>query len=496
MKNIFKYTTVLLVTGVLLFASCEKFLDVNTDPNNPTVVSPNLLLPVAEKYTANMMTASDGGGRRLAALGNLMMYNWSQSDGYAWYPDEFKYLVNSNFYSIIFEETYSNALKQYNTLVGLEAEYDYYKAIGMIMKAFHYQILVDCYGDIPYSEALLRSDLATPKYDDAQTIYEDLIVQLTAAIEIINNVDLTIVEEVENDVMFDGDMDLWKQFANTIKLRILVRQMSMTGRETYIQAQFDAIAAEGSGFLMDNAAINPGYIALTEGKQNPFWNLYGYNAGGTPDMTNLATCATDYILTYLDDTADPRIDYIYEEPADGHLGVPQGLLDYDTPIKDAFVPEKVSNIGPGLLQNGGQDVVIYTLAECLFNQAEAVLNGYLTGDAKLLYESGIQASFNYLGAGDASTYYAQAIQNVGYDVSDPLEAIITQKWIATNGITAEQSWFEYNRTGFPSDLPISLLATTADRPVRLFYPASELTVNPANVPAQPNAFTDKIFWAN
>ncbi len=364
------------------------------------------------------------------------------------------------------------------------------------MKAFHFQILVDCYGDIPYSEALLRGELATPAYDDAQTIYDDLIVQLSAAIDVINNVDATTVEDVRNDVMFDGDMDLWKQFANTVKLRILTRQMSMTGRETYIQDQFDAIAAEGSGFIMQDVIVNPGYTA-SEGRQNPFWNLYGYTPTGTPNMSNLATCATDYILTYLTDTNDPRIDYLYELPADGHLGVPQGLLDYDTPVKDAYIPEKVSNIGPGLLKSATQGVVIYTLAEVYFNLAEAALNNYFTADVRSLYEGGIQASFNYLGAGDASTYYSQVMENVGYDASsDKLEAIITQKWLATNGLTAEQSWFDYNRTGYPSNLPISLLATTTDRPVRLYYPASELTVNGANVPTQPNAFTDKIFWGN
>ncbi|MBK5210474.1 MAG: SusD/RagB family nutrient-binding outer membrane lipoprotein, partial [Flavobacteriaceae bacterium] len=94
-------------------------------------------------------------------------------------------------------------------------------------------------------------------------------------------------------------------------------------------------------------------------------------------------------------------------------------------------------------------------------------------------------------------YYSRAIPNVGWAASNnKLEAIITQKWIAVNGITAEQSWFDYSRTGYPSNLPISSQATSSDRPVRLYYPASEFSSNGANVPAQPNAFTAKIFWAN
>lgn len=495
MKNILKYINLLLV--ILLLASCDDYLDVNTDPNNPTEVTPDLVLPAAQKYTGEIISASDEGARRYQGLANLFMYNWSQADGFNWYPDEFKYLVNSSFYTRIFEQSYYDALKSYQVLVELEdTKYDYYKAIGMIMKAYHFQLLVDTYGDVPYSEALQRGGDATPVYDDAQTIYDDLIVKLTEAIAVINNVDEATIEEVgTDDAMFAGDMNMWKQFANSVKLRILTRQMSMGTRDAYIQTELDAIAAEGSGFMTSDAGINPGYLD-EEGKQNPFWSLYGWDPAGTPEMSNNATCATQYVLDYLTATGDPRIDYIYEEPATGHLGVVQGLLAYPA---DTYTPELVSNIGPGILKSASQDVVIYTLAELHFNLAEAAYRGFtnIPGTAQSNYEAGIQASFDYLGAPGASTYYTQTFENVGYTTtSDPLEAIITQKWIATNGITAEQSWFDYSRTGFPDGLPISQLASTPDRPVRLYYPDSEISSNGANVPTQPDAFTAKIFWAN
>ena len=115
----------------------------------------------------------------------------------------------------------------------------------------------------------------------------------------------------------------------------------------------------------------------------------------------------------------------------------------------------------------------------------------------LLWLLSIQASFSYLGVGDASTYYSKDINLVGWSASsNKLEAIITQKWIALNGIDAIQTWFDYSRTGYPSNLPISKLASTPDRPVRLFYPSSEVTSNTGNLPAQPDAFNSKIFWAN
>ena len=172
MKNILKHVTLLLV--IILLASCsEDYLDVNVDPNNPCTVSPDLVLPVAQTYTANIIQ----GRRRVSTLGNMMMYNWSQADGFSWYNDEFNYLVTTSFYQGIFNDTYSSAMKQYQILEELDPEYDYYIAIAKIMQSFHFQILVDFYGDIPYSEALQRGAEATPVYDDAQTVYDDLIVE-------------------------------------------------------------------------------------------------------------------------------------------------------------------------------------------------------------------------------------------------------------------------------------------------------------------------------
>lgn len=489
MKKFLKYASLLSV--VVLMAACQDFLDVNEDPNNPVSVSPDLVLPTAQVYTANVMHNN----RYLNNLGNMMMYNWSQSDGYAWYPDEFKYNVTSSFYQQIFNYSYSNTLKMYHVLDQLDSTYSYYRAIGKIMKAYHFQLLVDCYGNIPYSEALKRSGEATPKYDDAKTIYEDLVVQLTDAIRLINEGENAKVPGAD-DAIFGGDMSKWKKFANSVKLRILVRQSSMSGRETYLKEQFNIIASEGSGYITADVGVNPGYTNI-ENQQNPFWDTFGKDVSGTETMNNKATCATDYILTFLTGTNDPRIDRIYEKPSDGHLGVPQGLLDYDTPVVDAYVPEKVSNIGPGILKGANQDAIIYTLAESYFNQAEAHSRGLITtgDDAKTLYQKGIQASFDYLGATGAQAYYSQVKNLVGWDASaNKLQAIITQKWIALNGLTAEQSWFDYNRTGFPAGLPISRLASTNDRPVRLFYPAGEYSSNGENVPAQPNAFTEKIFW--
>ena len=134
MKNILISIKILVV--LLLLASCsDSYLDVNEDPNNPVTVSPDLILPVALNYSA-IIEERDRGQNH---LGNMFMYNWSQSDGFSWYNDEFQYKVTPSFYSQIFDYTYGNVLKQYYGLETLEgAEYGNYQAIAKIMKSLHF----------------------------------------------------------------------------------------------------------------------------------------------------------------------------------------------------------------------------------------------------------------------------------------------------------------------------------------------------------------------
>lgn len=485
-----KILIIFILSG--FFMSCEDFLDVNTDPNNPTEVGPDLVLPVAQNFTARWMH----GDRRVSHLGNMIMYNWSESAGYSWYNDEFQYRANATtFYAAVFNEGYNDVLKQYSDLDDLDTEvYGAYVAISKIMKAYHFQILVDFYGDIPYSEALQRSLNSNPAYDNGQAIYDDLIVELTEAIELLSAAeasDLSVLPEVD-DIIFGGDLTSWKRFANTIKLRILTRESDVKD-DAYINQELAVIATEGSGFITADVTVDPGYLD-EENKQNPFWEDFGAGPDGTPTLTSLATSATDYIIDYLTNTSDPRIDYIYEEPATGHLGVPQGI----TADPAIYHSDLVSNIGPGILIGPGQSSVIFTLAERYFNEAELALKGF-GGDPEALYNTGVEASFVGLGlsAADAATYLTQSTPLISYAASpEKLEAIITQKWIALNGMTAEQSWFDWSRTGFPADLPISQEVPNLVRPVRLSYPASEVGANAANVPTQPNVFDSKVFWAN
>ena len=495
--KIVSYPMGALLIALLIFGCSSDYLDINEDPNNPLSVSPDLILPVAQSRSAYIQESF----KSQNSLGNFFMYNWAEADGSVFFSPEFRYLVVPGFYDPNFDYTYAQVLKQYNALNTIEGEeFGYYKAISKIMMAYHFQLLVDTYGNVPYFGALQRGGNTTPKYDDAKAIYDDLISQLSSAIDLINataaNAEMNPVVPAADDIVFGGDMGQWLKMANTVKLRILVRLSDIPDKAGFIRDEFAVIAAEGSGYLETNVVVQPGYSNEAD-RMNHKWASFGRDPQGNNTPYNKAVCATQYVIDYLTDTQDPRIDFIYEEPPNGHLGVRQGETDYDNPIEDQWIPENVSNLGPGILQDAGQAAVLITAAEIYFNQAEAALKNLMAGDAKLFYEAGIQASFDYLGAGDAFAYYNQDLELVNWDRSlNKQEAIITQKWIALNSIDALQSWFDYSRTGYPANLPVSALATTADRPVRLAYPISEITSNGENLPIQPNVFTDKVFWAN
>lgn len=481
MKNTIKNIFAALLVLSLITACNEDFLDVNTDPNNPTSVTLDLALPVAQTYTASSIYGT--GARHTNTIGNLYMYNWSQAYGFSWYLEEFQYLVAPSFYEQIWDYQYQNALKQYHVLdvEGEGTTNNYFRAISKIMKSFHFQVLVDMYGDIPYFEALQRGGNITPAFDDAEAVYDDLIVQLTTAIEMINDAGADAINPGNQDVMFGGDMVNWVAFANTLKMRILIRQSGMASKQAYIKEEFAKITS----IITGDVAVNPGYIN-EDGKQNPMWSFYGYDVAGTVTLTNDATCATQYVLDFLTDTNDPRIDYLYERPAGGHLGVEQGYV-----VDSSFSADNVSNLGPGILKGFDQDAIIFSYSEALFLLAEARVRGYMSGDAKSVYDAGIAESFATLGA-TQGTYTGDA----DWNSKSKIEAIITQKWIALNGTNGIESWYEYNRTGFPSGLPVSNQSPQPDRPVRHLYPNSEISANASNVPAQKNAFSNKIFWAN
>jgi hypothetical protein len=495
--KIIKSCVVILFTA-LIATSCSDYLDINENPNDPAISTPRLTLPFAQRDLAWLNATS------MTYLGQYIAYNWATPSNWSVNQDFSRYTVNSGFYATIFEQSYGTIFKnltyvQNYTDASGAVDYSAYKAIASTLKGFQYQYLVDLYGNVPYTEANQRSANITPKYDDAQTIYKAVIEDLTVAATTALNLPINAENPGTQDIINHGDMEEWAKFANTIKLRMLVR-LSNTNQDAYIKAQIALINANGAGYITSNIVANPGY-SDNQYKQSPFYGYFrNFNTGTQTDRGDY-TVASDYSINYLTTTNDPRLSRLYSPAETG--GAFKGAPQVTTLPGVGFTSKDLSKVGPGLLISNTQNQIIMSLPEALLLQAEAISRGYIAGGdagAKAKYEEAIRTSFTQLGvpnaAAAATIYYSQDRANTAWTSSpNKIEAIITQKWVALNGTSSIELWIEKTRTGFPANLPMPAEGG-GTRPVRLLYPGSEIARNSQNVPAQTaqSAFTDNPFW--
>ena len=552
MKNIKILFFLLMVTVLVGVMSCSKeSFNINLTPNNATdsTVAYNVILPSAQNNTARIVARSWGW------LQNYLGY-WARSGTYAPNADEESYQITTSFQSGIWSNLYDN-LYDYQTMqIGAnKAGATFYEGIARIMKAHNFAMLVDIYGNVPYSEALKGSQVTTPKYDNGADIYKDLLRQLDKAIDLIKNADESTTGPNGNiltdDVMFGtklfattdiaGMKTKWIKFANTLKLRLLTKcmnggmEVNGTAGTTETVAggidltnEFLIINNEGTGFMTDfNAEVNPGYQS---DKRNPFYNLYVADDAGSATSGSVYYKANAYAVGdgtsanpgYYGYNGDTRRTRLYTTNNSGaYRGVQYGL----PPITENAATT-LSGIGAGVTRGMDKPQWILTRAESYFLQAECMNRGYLSGDPQTTLESGVSASFVDLGrtAANATTYLTN---NAGYadvDYTAPAQGadlavgglftIISQKWFALNAIAPFEVWSDYRRVDFSNStnhfiygesvgydpgpaISVYPSNTKTEIPARLLYPQSEYLYNPANVGAQPPAGAypfAHVFW--
>ncbi len=516
---------VLLLSTVVGLSSCKKFLDINTNPNEATSATPQLILPQAIVATANQVNGYNTTG---AQLGGMM----ANAGGYGGFGSAVTYAFSSadhqgrwGFYDV---------LNDYQLVMNYSSgdpAMRLFNASARIMRAHGFQLLVDQYNSIPYSDALKGVTTLTPKYDDPAVIYKDLADELDKAIDTINaalaaTVSPTPLTEA-TDPMFKGNMTSWKKFANTLKLKIIVT----AGGKVTFSAKNKTFT---DGFLSTDALINPGYVRNT-GKQNPKWSTWGFSETGTD--ANKAWMPNTFVMAFyhgeklLDPGRGAAIYYTYPSTPSNRLGYegppaaaasPSGSFWYPSTNRDG----KTSGNARGVLKGPDAGMPVITAAESYFLQAEATVRGIITGgNAKALFESGILASYNYLymlpsgtvsgsPATDFATYLSDnstsSLVNwtLATTVAQQIEAIITQKYIAMNMVNSDVAWNDYRRTGYPSVVntagatAIQTFASTQSKstrpdhlPTRILYPSSEGAYNSSNVPRGIDPYSSLIFWA-
>jgi len=469
--------------------SCDKdFESINANPNNPEVISPELLMVNIIRSTVNDL-ASDGFYR-----GNILVQYAAEIRE----PGIDRYQVGSmNVWSNGYS-TLRNVQNLYD--VASERGFNNYKGIALVMRAFLFSRITDCYGALPYSEALKAKDpdapIYTPRFDPQEMVYQGLIEELKQANELLT---VNAGELIQNDILFNGDILKWKKFANSLRLRLLLRRSEKVDPSRDMQE----ILNNPTMFpimenLGDNVALNyveaPNLFPITSEREGFF----------------LQRRISKTFADKLNELNDPRLG-VFANPArasvdagsPAYVGVRNGEEDANL---SSDIDNKVSSVG--VIYYNGQQVpvpaqgIVMLLSELKFILAESVVKGYISGDAKQYYEDGIKASMEYYksvsGANIEATFEYLNQAGVVYTPANALELIGTQRWIGMF-FNDYQSWHEWKRTGFPILTP-SIVNSNNDRiPVRFLYPNDLQITNRENyeaaVTAQgPDDINTHVWW--
>ena len=484
MKWNYRNKTLAVIAGaaLLVTSGCKKFLDVNQSPNAPKTATEDLLLPSSQLAIGLAL------GTTLNVNGGFYAQYWTQSPSSSQYKTIDQYLTTPSDFNRPWATLYNDALQDIEEL--RHSKLTNYVAIAWLQKAYAFQLLTDAFGDVPLKEAFGGTENLSPRFDPQQEVYDSIIAWTKRGIA------LTTASATNypgsDDLIFGGGaagMASWKQFGNTLLLKIYLRLSEVDA--TKASAGIQALYATNPTFLTKDAKIT--YLNVG-GNQNP---LYAEGVG-LGRIGNIVASST--AVNAMTANNDPRLKLLYTTNSSGNVvSIPQGSFATQssvTPSLPAAITGARFSTSTGSTASVAP-VKFISAAESYFLQAEAVARGWASGDVDALFKAGIKASFDALSVSstDYTTYLATAPDaQLPADLAGRIRAIITQKYYAMNGFQGFEAWTEWRRTGYPNFLVKSQASTlgTNELPARLLYPDTEITRN-ANFPGI-KSITDKVWW--
>lgn len=461
--------------------SCTKdFEEINTNPNAPVSVQPSLLLrQVIYDYGEQMSYEGFTAGNLLGQYTTALDFNLFDRHNLK-SPQ-----LGGNPWPIFYKNLRDNELilDQARTV----ETYSVYEGPALILKAYMTAALTDIFGDVPYSEAFQgKSETVTPAYDSQEAIYlgdGGILDNIDKGILAIQNYSGTIA--LQGDILFNGDLQAWVRFANSLKIKSLMRISNKMDIANDLQTIYDS--GDYIGTNSQNAVFD-----FTNGEPNNF-RLARLRIG---DFNNFVLSETmEEILINLN---DDRVERLFRPFANSTSDDYNGLLNGIDASQTSIALADYSLTGTIFRENTGLlDANFMTSWETGFLLAEAAEKGIITANAQQLYEIAVTQAFEYWQVPLPSTYLTIDAA-YGLAGADPLEQIITQKWIA-NMINGYEGWIEYRRTGFPQLKTISASLNNDLIPVRMPYPAEEEALNNKNYTAAAsatdgNSINVKVWW--
>ena len=448
---------------MLTVVGCNDFGDMNVNPNNPSVPVTASLLTGAQRSVGTL------NGQVGPAATNSAPALYVQQISDVTYVEESRYkTVNFNY-----SGWYTGPLNSFQQIINLNTDADTKVAAAAygsnanqiatarIMKAYVFQWLTDRWGDIPYSQALKGVENFSPAFDKQQDIYNDLFKEWKEAAAQFDG-----GTTVKGDIILNGNIARWKKFANSLRLIAALRISEADAAKG--ATEFKAAMADG---VLASNADNVQYKYLSDlNNENPLYNNYQ-----TTNRKDFGV--SDTFIGYLQKVNDPRLPFI---AAKNNLGEYRGVPYAVFPV--TWKAQDISLIAPTLSAQTAP-LNILTYAQVMFAQAEAAYRGWISDDAKTLYEAAIQASMKqWMGSSYTDEAYTAYIAQpeVAYDQANALERIGNQRWIALF-FQGTEAWNSWRRTGFPKLTPAaSPLNGGTEIPVRLAYPVTANTLNQDN----------------
>ncbi len=461
-----KYTSsLLLIIAILCTNACTKDLDtINTNPNAPIQANPDLLLrKVIYDYGEQMSYEGFVAGNLLGQYFTAVDFNLFDRHSLT------EPQLGGNPWPVIYTNLRDNEIILSQSRAN--PSFAVYEGPALILKAYMTAALTDIYGDVPYSEALQGKSTGnvTPKYDKQQDIYMapgGIMDNLDKGIAAIQN--YTGAQPLNGDILFNKNLAAWVTFANSLKIKSLMRISYKVDVAAQLQAIYD------SGNYMKTNAQNAKFD-FTDGAPNNF-RLATLRVG---DFNLFIMSLT--IEEILKGLNDPRIGVFFRPIGnDPTKTIYKGLLNgpnasatsitvADYSLTGTIFREKTSSI----------DANFMTAWETQLLLAEAAERGLISANAQTLYESGVQLAFEYWQTPMPADYLTTGPAAYGSNGANKIEQIVTQKWLA-NIINGYEGWIEYRRTGFPVLKTISASLNNNLIPVRMPYPIDEDALNNVN----------------
>lgn len=477
-----RIVAVAALTTLGAMGACDNGLtDINRNPNSPEVVPVEFLL-AGGIWTTVVSSGSAGFHNSWTMLYHTSLWSQHVAQSYEFVQD--RYSPRPGISSQIWDNAYADAIADFEEIkeIGLEEERSNLWVVGEIMQVYNFLTLTDLYGSIPYFDALkLDEGIRTPEYDPQEEIYPDILARLEAAVGMIDAGEST-ASWARGDLVYGGDIERWRRFGNSLRLRAAMRiadtPLSQTAQAAFADAWSDGVMQTQA----DAAEIE--YAGEPPSVNSLFQNIV---QGGRTGDFRVSETMIDTLLSL----ADPRLS-VYAQPSvtgGVYRGLRNGMDPVDTTIDGREGnPNDYSQIGEYFLTPTSPSVIM-SLAEVYFLGAEAAERGWIGASPQALYESGIRASMEDYGIADAqiNTYLQQS--NVAYD---GLESIHMQKWIALY-LQGPEVFNEFRRTGVP-ELELAENATQPDFPQRLPYPSEESLYNPDNFPTGVDLMTP-VWWS-